>query len=142
MTRRTDWPERLAQAVDRGGRAGWQWGVHDCCTWTADVVAAMTGQDPLADIRGRWRTAAGAGRMLRRLGGLQAAVSARLGPPLPALVLAQRGDVVLLHTPQGDALGVCAGAVVLAPGLQGLSRWPLVGGQPGDAVHAALAWRV
>ncbi len=37
-----------------------EWGVADCCTFTADCVQTITGIDWLADYRGQYSTEAGA----------------------------------------------------------------------------------
>lgn len=40
----------------------------DCCMWVADWIAARTGIDPAADLRGAYTNAAGALRQVRRWG--------------------------------------------------------------------------
>lgn len=45
-----------------------EWGVSDCGILFADAVLATTGQDPLHDIRGHYKTARGALKGLLRVG--------------------------------------------------------------------------
>ncbi len=122
----------------RRGRS-FQWGVHDCCTFACDVIRDAGGVDYAAPFRGRYRSAAGAARVLRRFagGGLEAAaekIAQDNGleevPPL----MAQRGDFVLLDAAEGPALGVCLGATFIAAGPAGAVSLPLK--------RARRAWRV
>lgn len=80
------------------------WGFNDCCLFAADWVALRTGVDVIADLRGI-HDAKTALRKLEYLGGLEAAVTARLGLPIAAK-LSSPGAVVLLESPQGQVLGV------------------------------------
>lgn len=105
LVRRADWPERLHAAIERARDERFAWGRCDCCIWAASVVHEMTGTDFGAPWRGRYHTPREAYRLLRELGGMEAMVSARLGPPIP-LSLACRGDVVLTRWPLGPALGI------------------------------------
>lgn len=79
-------------------------GRHDCLLTVADWVQAMTGRDPAAPYRGRYRTALGRERLLRRLGGMEAVMSdgaARTG--LLATDHPVTGDVGLIRH-RGQAL--------------------------------------
>ncbi|RVB25587.1 hypothetical protein EN918_26755, partial [Mesorhizobium sp. M7A.F.Ca.CA.004.05.1.1] len=59
----------------------------------ADAVEAITGTDPAADIRGKYKTEAGAARILRKRGfGDVEMALASLFPPVGRL-MAQRGDI-------------------------------------------------
>lgn len=40
----------------------------DCCLWPCDWILACTGVDPAADMRGAYRNAAGAYRLIKRWG--------------------------------------------------------------------------
>ena len=94
LQRLRDWPERL-DALLRD-RADWPfvWGVHDCCTFCADAVQAITGVDVMGTLRQRYHSAFEALGLTQELGGLKAAVSSVLGEPCsPALCTV--GDVLL-----------------------------------------------
>ena len=84
--------------------------------------------------RGRYRTARGAVRVMRRLGwsSLEAAGRDLLGNPLPSVQLAQRGDLVLANT--GLGFGVCLGARAAGIASSGLILVPMSA--------CALCWRV
>lgn len=135
------WERRLAELELAARGRSFAWGMHDCCTWAAECVHAVTGQDVLADLRGRWRTEPEAAAVLRELGGLRQAVTQRVGTePLPTVLLAQRGDLVLLALGNTQALGVCMGAFAVAPAEDGLARIDMTLAA-GDR-RALLAWRI
>jgi hypothetical protein len=101
--------------LDEERRRPFAWGARDCATFAAAAVLAVTGEDPLADLADRYHDEASALRLLRELGGLEAATTARLGPPLDNVRLARRGDVVLFDA----GLGVCEGAWLVCKALEG-----------------------
>ncbi len=134
QVRRPGWECRLAEAIEAARRRAFQWGQHDCAIWAFDLRSDLTGGEDVAGLwRGRYRTARGATRVMRRLGwpSLEAAGRALLGDPLPSVNLAQRGDLVLATS--GLGFGVCLGARAAGIAPVGLIMVPL------DA--CALAWR-
>ena len=50
----------------------WRWGVNDCALWSASYVAAATGRDPAAALRGTYGSAFACRQVLLRSGGLLA----------------------------------------------------------------------
>lgn len=121
MERLADWEARLTALITASEQRPLAYGKHDCSLFAADAVLALTGVDVAADLRGRYRTAGGALRALRRAGFRTppAIATARLGTPVPVL-MARRGDLVT----DGAALGVMWAAHALfvadevsAPGL-------------------------
>ena len=96
-TRPEGWPERLAAYVDAQGETPFAWdGVNDCATgFAGGAVEAVTGVHACPELVGVYSDEAGARAAIAADGGLEAAVTMRLGPPLPDPRLAQRGDVVL-----------------------------------------------
>lgn len=140
MTRVQDWPSRLAELITWAEHRPLAWGSHDCCTLAADAVQATTGTDPLADLRGTYSTEAEAAAVLARLGGLRAAMCARFGEPLPNVLLAQRGDLVLIAAGNTLAMAVCTGHLAVAPGPDRLQRIPMAATR-GDTRPLA-AWRI
>lgn len=133
--RQADWPRLLAEALRAAETRPFAWGSHDCATWAFDLARDLTGGEDVAALwRGRYRTGAGAARVMRRLGwrNLEAMGRDLLGAPLSTPRLAQRGDLVLGGTP--PAFGVAAGARAVFVGPQGLVSLPI------DA--CPLAWRI
>lgn len=122
----------LAGLIAQRLRQPFVWGVHDCCLWAADAVQAQTGRDPAAGLRGTYRSALGAARLVRRLGGLSA-IAARGGEPIaPALAVA--GDVGLVMMAGRPRLVVCGGGLWLAAAVDGLAALPWAA--------PVAAWRV
>lgn len=127
-----DWRLRLQTLIDQRMLMPFAWGLHDCCLWAADAVLAQTGVDPAAAERGTYADAAGAARLVRDLGGLEA-IAGRAGPAIPPL-MATLGDIGLVTLEDREALAVCAGQVWLAPGSSAMAAIPLQ--------KANRAWRV
>ncbi len=131
--RREDWPQRLAAFIESRRLQPFAWGENDCVTFAADCARELTGTDPIAELRGSWRTALEAARVLDELGGLRAAVTQWQGDELPP-ALAQRGDAVLVEQLGRELLGVCVGDQIVAPGEHGAVWLPISA--------AVAAWRV
>jgi hypothetical protein len=137
MTRLPGWRAALAAEIERHRRLPFAWGENDCVLFAADCVTAVTGEDPAAEIRGRYRTAIGARRLLKKLGDdLPVGITARFDSIHPSR--ARIGDLAL--TPSADAsftegaLGIVTGAVVTVVAPNGLGAVPLS--------SAIAAWRV
>ena len=95
MHRLPDWEERLAAYLEPLRTRPFEWGAHDCCTFTAGAVEAMTGVDPMPEFRGRYTTAIGSARALRRYGA--GTLDATLDGKFVRLdaTLCHRGDLVM-----------------------------------------------
>jgi hypothetical protein len=106
-------------------REDWRFGygpgprVHDCARAMSAGVAALTGRAPLDRFTSRWTTPLGAARVIRRYGGLAAAVDTVL--TRVELSLAQRGDAGL--TADG-ALVLIEGDTLVGPAEIGWRRLP------------------
>lgn len=127
-----DWPERLWQAVEDARRTPFEWGAHDCATWTFDTVALLTSGPSRADAwRGRYTNRIGAARVMldngwRSLSDMGDVLLQTRVSPLEA----RRGDVALV----GDALGMVVGQSVAVLGEDDLHLAPIR--------QAQSAWRV
>jgi len=138
------WPRDLHAFLLGRAEAGFAWGRNDCFLFAADAILAMTGVD-IADVfRGKYATALGAKRLIRRVtgGGTVAEVAewcaarhglAELAHPL----CAQRGDLVTLANGDGREIA----------GIVGLSGRELVAVGEGGLVSVSIgcvkrAWRV
>lgn len=129
IERLPDWEQRLHDYVAALEGSSFSWGTLDCALFAAGAVMAQTGVDLAADFRGRYRTARGSVRALRRFGAgtLAATIAARLPAIEPAF--AQRGDVVMAD----GIAGVCVGPRALFVGE--------VDGAPGWVSLGRLAWQ-
>lgn len=93
----TIWEAPLAVYLDQVSARPFAWGRLDCAMFAGDWVTRITGADPIAEFRGRYRTELGCARILKREGGLlalteRAALAAGLRPT---------------ETPTTGAVGVC-----------------------------------
>lgn len=133
LTRFEDWTSRLDDFIDLRRATPFCWGSQDCCTFAADAVEAITGTDPLEELRGKWKTEKQADSYLKKLGGIGRGVIGKLGKPVPS-TFARRGDVVLVEVGEVKALGICLGSIVAAPAPDGLVFVQMV--------EAHMAWRI
>jgi hypothetical protein len=115
MYRKPDWDARLAAYLEPLRLRPFAWGSHDCCTFAAGAVEAMTGVDPMPEFRGRYSTAIGSARALTRFGKgtLEKTLDGKF-EAIPA-ALAHRGDIVM----SGGAVGLGWGASLIAVGAEG-----------------------
>lgn len=118
-----DWPIRLEALIAQRQAAPFEWGSRDCCLWAADVVQAVTGHDPAADLRGTYDTAKGAESVIRRGHGIKSICAARLGPEVSPS-MAQVGDVGLIMDGARQAAVGYAGGAWLAQGQYGVVPVP------------------
>ena len=129
------WERLLAAAIDTARAKPFVWGVHDCPTFAFEVRMILTGGEDIAALwRGRYTTALGGQRVMRRLGwtSLEEMGHALLGEPRLAVLLAGRGDIVLADT--GLGFGICNGATAVGMAPEGLVTVPLT--------SCRLAWPI
>lgn len=127
-----DWPELLAAFVESRRAAPFVWGENDCVMFAADCALAITGNDPAIVYRGSYSTAAGAARIIKKVGDLAALVDEQFDQ-IP-VAHAGRGDWVLVHNDGRPSVCVVLGAVAAGAGEHGLSFVPMT--------EATMAWMV
>jgi len=128
-----DWQLRLEAFVQARRTAPFVWGANDCCTFAADAVAAITGQESaMASLR-TYGTAKQAYRTIKRHGGIAAIATQVLGQPV-ATQFANVGDVVLVTVGKHPALAICNGGTAMDPSAAGIVAMPMS--------HARMCWRV
>ncbi len=122
--RRAGWEQSLFEITSAAIKTPHKWGEHDCVTFAADCVAAMTGDDPAFDVRGTYDGPIGAARVMRDMGyaDLGDLLANRLKELAPAF--AKRGDLALCDGPHGEFVGVVQGATIVGPGVDGLMHVP------------------
>ena len=91
-----------------------------------NAVHAMTGKDFAEPFRGKYTTEKGAAKALIKYGhgDIKSTLNAIFGPLKPRFN-AGRGDLVLVETNMGDALGVVASGKIWVATLNGLATMPL-----------------
>lgn len=116
--RHSGWEVALVETIARHQAEPFAWGQSDCITRIADLALAMTGVDPMADLRGGYDSAAGSAGVLKDQGfvDIEAALAAHFEPVAPAL--ARRGDCGIVMTESGKR-EVKAGVIVMGDMLLG-----------------------
>lgn len=127
MNRQKNWRNRLHEVVEARRRVPFSFeSGFDCAIFVADCIAAMTGEDPAADFRGRYSSDIGAMRVIRNAGFANIAdlVSSRLDEIAP--VRAQVGDVAFIpdESSFGGALGIVIGEQVACLHVDGIGSVP------------------
>jgi hypothetical protein len=132
--RKTNWPAIIAAKIAELQHVTFSWGTHDCCLSVADVVLAFTGIDFAEEYRGAYSTAIGAKRALVKHAGGD--VCSAIDSKFTRIELKDvgRGDLVLISTDVGDALGIIFSGSVWAMSEEGFNATPMT--------TAILAWRV
>lgn len=124
VRRRPDWQSRLSACVQAALGTPFEWGRFDCALFAADAIHAMTDVDLAQGFRGRYSTATGASRILRRAGYSDHVDLAVASLPEIASAYATDGDVGLVETAAGLTLGLYSGEMIAAPGPAGLTFLP------------------
>ncbi|TCQ78034.1 hypothetical protein EDF68_108108 [Ochrobactrum sp. BH3] len=95
------WEKRLVAVTEAHLVTPLVWGKSDCLLTTCDAIEAMTGVDPAADIRGKYKSKAGAYRLIKQRGydSLGAVLADRFEEIGTAM--AQRGDVGIFEKTVG-----------------------------------------
>lgn len=124
--RKNDWANSLHTYIKAHLNTPFEWGTFDCCLFPAGAVMAMTDIDFAEEFRGHYSTAMGAKRALIKYGSgdIKKTMVNKFGPMLHRL-MAGRGDLVLINTPWGEALGIVWSGKIWATGEQGLITMPL-----------------
>lgn len=117
--RRADWVSRLFAVFKQYQNAEFSFGKHDCAMLSARCIDAMTGSDWSESLT--YGDRRGAVRFLRAEGGLEAAVTKRLGEPVNGYN-ARRGDICLIDK---TTLGVCIGSVIAVCSDNSIEHYPL-----------------
>lgn len=117
MERVHEWDRRLAEVTSRHLQTPSSWGESDCLLKVADAIEAVTGIDLAGSIRGKYKTEAGAAKLLRKRGHTNVeSLLEELFDPVGRL-LAQRGDVVTIEQDGQIAAGYVTeyGVIVATP---------------------------
>lgn len=127
MMRHPDWKLRLMQYLGEAARTPFQPGQHDCALFAAGAVEAMTGIDYARPFKGRYTTLKGGVRMLREAGFADHIALAAAWFPEIAPAFAAPGDLAVIETPDGPAMGVVQGEGVYVLTVDRLGIVPMPG---------------
>lgn len=104
-----------------------EWGVSDCLLTAADAIAAVTGTDPLAKFRGKYKTEAGAARKMRQKGceNVKDVFERYLGLEPVNRLSARRGDVGVMIINDEYVAGFVCGSGFAVKQPHGLTFFPI-----------------
>jgi hypothetical protein len=146
------WQELLHNYLLRRHNEAFAWGTMDCCLFACDALHELTEVDIASDFRGKYASALSAARAMRKFVDYESAestepteskdkptaihdlveavavkIAARHEIQEVPVLMAQRGDVLLLDTPQGKSLGILGlrGTHVHTTGPDGIVDVPL-----------------
>ena len=116
MNRLDNWQERLSNVIRARREVPFAWGTADCTQFAFDAVKAVIGEDLGKPYRGKYATAAGALKILQKVGGVKQPAdlfAARFGKR-KAIAFARKGDVVTCN-PRQIGLSAQQGAGPFGP---------------------------
>lgn len=118
--RYSDWEVRLSDYISVKRDAPFEYGVNDCAHFVADAVQAMTGEDPMHELRGQYDSEFGSLRVMKEIG--QGSLEATVDAKFPEIEIgqAQRGDIAFFD----GSIGVIMGAFAWFVSDDGLERVP------------------
>lgn len=126
-----DWPSRFFEIIEARQKMPFEWGKNDCVMFAAACIAAMTGDNPIEDLK-PWKSQKTAMKRIEEVGGFEAWLDSRY--ERVEWYDAQRGDVGLLEQTDGPIVVMNVGGYWAGPSDEGLTR------SPQGAVYRA--WRV
>lgn len=124
--RSNDWTIKLSDAVHTARLLPFIWGVHDCVTFVAHCVDAMTGSDHVARMQREtaYHSEEEAYAVIASHGGWVGLISEFLGDHEETALYAAPGDVVLVINADREMLGIIIGHHVVAAAEEGLATLP------------------
>lgn len=125
VVRFSDWPMRLSAYLAEKQNEPFVWGSNDCLLFAAKAVQKLTGEN-FYDEYGSYSSMNEAYNLLLENGGIKGIISRALGASKRNVLSAQRGDVIIIKTPELVA-GIVddTGQRVAVLTLNGLTRMPL-----------------
>jgi hypothetical protein len=142
MIRLPDWQSRLSSYVTRNATTRFKYAEFDCGLFVAGAIEATTGLDVARELKGCYTNRTEAFVAIKTLCGtatmeaLGEFLAAKNGFPEVPVLMAQRGDAVMLRHGRRSSLGIVSmlGSEILTPYKDGLLRLPLS--------HATRAWHI
>lgn len=104
-----------------------EWGVSDCLMTAADAIKAVTGEDPLSQFRGKYKTEAGAARKMRANGceNVRKVFETYLQLEPVNRLSARRGDVGVISINDEYVAGFICGSGFAVKQPHGLTFFPV-----------------
>lgn len=120
IERLSDWETRLSEYIATKRDEHFAYGSNDCCYFCFDAIEAVTGQDCMAEFRGKYDTEFGSLRALKEIGAgdLESTMDSKF--PEIEIGIAGRGDIAFFD----GSIGVVMGSFAWFVGDVGLERIP------------------
>lgn len=134
MNRLPDWLPRLAAYIASVRGAPFAYGSFDCALFAAGAVEAMTGVDLSEGLRGKYTTAPDGAIALARQGFMSPVDLAATHFARVTAAQLQVGDIAVVDTPDGPALGVVQGGYIYVAAPTGLGIKSLLDARMGFRV--------
>ena len=129
-----NWVIELARFIESRRTMPFIWGENDCCLFVADAVQLISGIDPAEPFRGKYTTATGAARALKKYGdGTIAGALSQVFQEIKPCELG-RGDVAMIEVNGQPAAALSFSGKLWAVSESGLITLP--------RSEAYQAWRV
>lgn len=109
--RHPDWFWRLCEEVLSRAALRFRWGTHDCCTFAAACIDAMTGSRQLPLLRDQYHSEASAREFMRMHGGLAETITLFLGEQARA---SRTGDCVVFEQGRELKCGIVFGPFIMS----------------------------
>lgn len=129
-----NWPRTIADEIQAHINTEFVWGEKDCCLAVADIVVKYANFDIAKDFRGKYTTALGSKRALKRYGA--GTIKDTIDTMLTRIEVSEagRGDLALVETDAGESLAILFSTRAWAMAQEGMVSVPM------DKV--ICAWRV
>lgn len=118
--RLSTWENQLIEYIASKRHQSFEYGSNDCAHFVAGAVQAMTGEDPMPEMRGQYDSEFGSLRVLKEIGegDLESTMDAKFNAI--EIGLAQRGDIAFFD----GSIGVVMGSFAWFVSDDGLERVP------------------
>lgn len=99
------WEDALVNYISAKRHEPFEYGVNDCCLFAAGAVEAITGQDPIPELRGQYDSLKTSLKVIKEIGAgtLEATIDAKF--PEVGIGHAQRGDLAFFDGSVGVVMG-------------------------------------
>jgi len=114
------WEDALVNYIAIKRHEPFEYGVNDCCLFAAGAVIEVTGEDPMAEFRGKYDSLKGSLKVIKEIGAgtLEATLDSKF--PEVGIGHAQRGDLAFFD----GSVGVVMGGFAYFASDDGLERVP------------------
>ena len=121
--RKQGWPTIIANGLKAHQEIEFEWGKKDCCMAVADIFKLYTGWDFAEKFRGKYTTASGSLRALKRYGA--GTIEATIDTMMKRTSDPMRGDLAMVSTSAGESLAIIFSNQAWAMSESGLVSLPM-----------------